>query len=131
MNDDDFWQAFRDCSISPVQFRHRDHLHLTWLLVRRHGPERAGVAVSSGLRHFAALHGQSGKYHETLTQFWVRLVAHMVSARPEVAEFEGFMEAFPQVLDKNLPYRHWRRETIGGAAARAAWIDPDLLALPR
>lgn len=128
---DDFVQAFMDCAISPTQFRHRDHLRLTWLLVRRLGPERAGVAISSGIRQFAAFHGQAGKYHETLTQFWVRLVAHMVAARPEIGEFEAFMEAFPQLFDKSLPYRHWRRETMDSTAARAAWVDPDLLALPR
>jgi hypothetical protein len=34
------------------------------------------------------------------------------------------------LLDKGLPYRHWQHETMGSAAARARWVEPDLLALP-
>jgi hypothetical protein len=41
-----------------------------------------------------------------------------------------FLAAFPLLLDKNTPLRHWSRESMFGAEARAAWQDPDLVALP-
>jgi hypothetical protein len=86
--------------------------------------------IADGIRHFAAMHGQAAKYHETLTGFWVRIVGHCAEARPDIAEFAAFLAAFPQLLDKELPYRHWRRETMASLAARAQWIEPDLVALP-
>ncbi len=70
------------------------------------------------------------KYHETLTQFWVRIVSHLIDARPEIAAFERFLEVFPYLLDKELPSQHWRRETMQSQAAQAHWVEPDLLALP-
>jgi hypothetical protein len=130
VTDDDFAQAFLRGSLPPGQFHHRDHLRLAWLLVRRLGAEAAGGVVASGIQRFAAHHGQASKYHETLTQFWVRLVGHMAQARPDIADFETFLATFPQLLDTGLPYRHWQREMMGGAAARARWVEPDLLALP-
>src|SRR5207248_7941666 len=131
MNDDDFVQAFMDGSLPPEQFHHRDHLRLAWLLIRRLDVELATITIASGIQRFAARHGHAEKYHETLTQFWVRIVGHhMVRVRPDITDFETFIATFPQLLDKGLPSRHWQRETMGSATARARWVEPDLLALP-
>lgn len=130
MTDDDFVTAFMSGSLPPARFHHRDHLRLAWLLTRQLGDEAATRAITTGIQGFATRHGQADKYHETLTRFWVRIVGHMVEARPDITEFETFLATFPQLLDKDLPYRHWRRDTMAGPAARAQWVEPDLLALP-
>jgi hypothetical protein len=36
----------------------------------------------------------------------------------------------PLYHDKNTPLRHWSRKAMFGPEARAAWQDPDLMALP-
>jgi len=51
-------------------------------------------------------------------------------ARPEIVDFEEFLAAYPMLLDKNTPPRHWSREAMFGDEARAVWKEPDLLALP-
>lgn len=130
MTDDDFVRGFLAGSLPPGQFHHRDHLRLAWCLVRERGVEPAVRAVTSGIQHFAAVHGQAAKYHETMTQFWVRLIGHMVEARPDLIDFDAFLATFPQLLDKDLPYRHWRRETMASTSARAQWVAPDLVAMP-
>jgi hypothetical protein len=130
MSDEEFVRAFLDGSLPPSQFHHRDHLRLSWCLIRQRGAEPAAGAISTGIQRFATHHGQAAKYHETLTRFWVRLVAHLMAAHPEIASFDDFIAAFPHLLDKDLPYRHWRRETMGNATARATWVEPDLLPLP-
>jgi hypothetical protein len=58
------------------------------------------------------------------------LVAHAVSHRPAIADFEAFLAAYPLLLDKNTPLRHWSHEAMFTPDARAAWRDPDLVALP-
>jgi CDP-diacylglycerol--glycerol-3-phosphate 3-phosphatidyltransferase len=130
MSDNDFVQAFLSGSLPNERFHHRDHLRLAWLLVRRLGPAAGSDAVASGIQRFAAHHGHAAKYHETMTRFWARLVAHLAAARPDLTDFDAFLAAFPYLLDKSLPYRHWTPETMGSAAARARWIEPDVLALP-
>ncbi|HEY7984192.1 MAG TPA: hypothetical protein VID73_08490, partial [Ktedonobacterales bacterium] len=111
-------------------FRHRDHLRLAWCLVRQTGAEAATDTITSAIRRFATHHGHPEKYHETLTRFWVRIVAHAIAARPEIAELDAFLAAFPPLLDKDLPYHHWSRAAMASPAARAGWVAPDLRALP-
>lgn len=131
MSDDTFPQAVTGGSPLPHAFHHRDHLHLAWLLIRQQGVELACRSVADSIRAFATQHGQPEKYHETLTRFWVRLIDHLITARPEISDFATFVETFPHLLDASLPYRHWQRQTLGSPAARVAWIEPDLLPLPR
>ena len=128
--DSAFVEALLAGSLEPQQFHHRDHLRLAWALVRLTGVDEATRRITSGIRYFAARHGHAEKYHETMTQFWVRIVAHAAAVRPDITTFDEFLAAFPLLLEKDLPYRHWRRETMLSPAARAQWVEPDIQALP-
>lgn len=128
--DQDFLHAFFSLTLSNSEFRHRDHLRLAWLVVRRHGGVEAEEVVAGGIRKFAAHNSHAQAYHDTMTRFWVRLVSHAVADRPEIVDFEEFLAAYPLLLDKNTPLRHWSRESMFGAQARAAWQEPDLVPLP-
>ena len=130
LTDDDFVAAFQSGMLSPTAFHHRDHLRLAWRLIRQLGTPAATGMITEGIRSFAIQNGHADKYHETLTRFWVRIVSHLIDTRPDISTFERFLETYPQLLDKALPYRHWSRETIQSQAARAHWVEPDLLALP-
>lgn len=130
MSDGEFAHAFLHGALPPERFHHRDHLRFAWFLVRERGVEEAAPMIAASIRSFAQRHGHAEKYHETMTQFWVRITSHHVDARPDSTDFDTFLAAFPPLLDTGLPYRHWRRETIASEAARAGWVEPDLLALP-
>jgi hypothetical protein len=79
--DDDFLRAFFSAELSNSSFHHRDHLRLAWLMVRRHGLVDAEVRVTAGIQNFAAANGHTARYHDTMTRFWVRLVAHAVESK--------------------------------------------------
>ncbi|HEY7781408.1 MAG TPA: hypothetical protein VIC85_14465 [Ktedonobacterales bacterium] len=128
--DDDFAHAFLSGALPPARFHHRDHLRLAWCLTRRHGVDDATTIITAGIRDFATQHGQAAKYHETLTRFWVRIVNHLARTRPDLTTFDAYLAAFPQLLDEDLPYRHWHRATMDSPAARAEWVEPDLLEMP-
>jgi hypothetical protein len=130
VTDDEFLRAFFSLSLPNAAFHHRDHLRLTWLVVRRDGAAAAYGLVSAGIRRFAEAHGHADRYHETLTGFWVRMVAHAAVDALGIEDFNDFVRSYPLLLDPQLPLRHWSREVLFGAAARAAWLEPDLLSLP-
>ena len=130
LNDDEFLRAFFSAELANSDFQHRDHLRVTWLVVRRHGRAEAETRITEGIQHFAARHGHAAHYHDTMTRFWVRLVAHAVASRPEIEDFDAFLAAYPMVLDPSLPFRHWRREAMFTPEARAEWKEPDLVQLP-
>jgi len=130
MNDREFLRAFHESTLSSDDFRHLGHLRLAWLVLRRHGLEDALQIISSGVRQFASSKGASGMYNETLTHFWIRIVNHAIKASPSAQEFEQFIDTFPILLNKQLPFHHWRPGTLGGNRARSNWQEPDLRPLP-
>jgi hypothetical protein len=130
MTDDEFLRAFFDLSLPSTDFHHRDHLRLAWLVARQRGATSAPGIVAEAIRRYAGADGQEGRYHETMTRFWVRLVVHAVEADPAMDDFDGFLAAHPQLLDPRLPFRHWSRDALLSSSARRSWAEPDLVPLP-
>jgi hypothetical protein len=109
------------------RFGHRQHLELAWEYLQA-GPG-AAQSMRRAIRHAASLHGEPDRYHETLTIFWVRLVA-LHAAATSSASFDALIGAHPGLLDTELPARHWRHDTLWGDVARRVWVEPDLVAIP-
>jgi hypothetical protein len=130
VTDDEFLRSVLDASLPSGAFHHRDHLRLAWLAVRRHGADVAPAVVAHAIKRFAETHGQARLYHQTMTDFWVRAVAHHVDQKPDIDDFARFLEAFPGLLDRELPLRHWTRPALFTAEARARWESPNIQPLP-
>jgi hypothetical protein len=111
-------------------FRHRQHIHLAFITVRRHGSARATSLLSRWIRHIAAYQRAPQKYNATVTRAWTEIVAHHVTADPSVTDFETFAERNPALLDKRLLTRHYRPATLASPGAREGWVRPDLAAFP-
>ena len=126
MTDDAFLAAFESGSLRA--FGHRDHLRVAFAYARRGGVEHAIDRARRGLRHIAAAHGEPERYHETLTMAWARVVAHHALAGDD--RFDAFLAANPHLLRRDLLLGHYTRERLFSAAARARFVEPDLLALP-
>jgi len=107
---------------------HREHVRLAWLVLRGEGPEGGGDRIARMLRHLAEAHDERDRYHETLTRFWIRLVAHAIEVEPDIDDFDVFVERFPLLLDGASIDRHWSPDAL--ASGRRAWVEPDVLALP-
>lgn len=125
-----FVAAFEAAAIPSAQFHHRQHIHLAWLYIRRHGTAEGARRVAHGIRRFAAAHGATTLYHETITRAWLLLVAAAIRRHPSIDCFDAFVDANPGLLDKETPYVFYRRETLMSDAARAMWVEPDRLPLP-
>jgi hypothetical protein len=78
----------------------------------------------------AAAQGQSVLYNETMTRFWIRLVAHVRDVKGPLVGFDGALELVPPLLDKSLPFKHWTRELMFSPEARERWVEPDLRPVP-
>jgi hypothetical protein len=109
-------------------FRHRQHIHLAFIAVRRYGTAQAAEKIGAWLRHLTAHAPQ--KYHATVTRAWTELVGHHVAADPSVTDFEAFAEQNPALLDKRLLTRHYTAAALASPAARAGWVEPDVAGFP-
>jgi hypothetical protein len=59
----------------------------------------------------------------------MRLVAAALVETPEGYTFEQFITAHPQLQDANLLAKYYSKELLQTAAAREAWVEPDLQSL--
>lgn len=111
------------------RFGHREHVHLTWLAVRRFGVPAAVGLVSEGIQRTARYAGAPQKYHATVSRAWVELVGHHAAEHGE-DDFTSFADRHPALLDKRLLTRFYRPATLAGSAARTGWVEPDLARFP-
>ena len=130
MDDREFLRLFHDSNLPGEEFRHRGHLRLAWLVLSRHRKDDAEQIVAREIQRLAVASGSPNRYHDTLTRFWVRLVGHAMENATEAGSIDDLLARFPCLLDKGLPYRHWRAETFNSERARAGWVEPDLVPLP-
>jgi hypothetical protein len=128
-DDEAFLAAFEAGRIANQSFHHRDHLRLAWIQIRRLGLEQASEAVAAAIRRFASDHGRADRYHDTMTRFWLQLVALGINRHPRLG-FDDLLAAEPHLLDKNLPFFHWSRDRMGTDEARRQWVEPDLRLIP-
>lgn len=119
MTDAEFLRAFDDTTLEP--FHHRDHLRVTFLYLRQFGEEGTRERLGPAILRYAAARNGAQKYHETITQAWIRLVA-----AAQADDFEAMLAANPQLLDKNLLDRYYSPELLQSAEARQCWTEPDL-----
>ncbi|GAA1071232.1 hypothetical protein GCM10009665_78690 [Kitasatospora nipponensis] len=125
----DFSALMAEVTAVSGKFGHREHVHLTWLAVRRFGTPAAVGLVSDGIQRTARYAGAPQKYHVTVSRAWVELVGHH-AAQGGDDEFTAFADSHPLLLDKRLLTRFYRPATLAGAQARAGWVEPDLAPFP-
>lgn len=133
ITDDAFLDAFEPCRLPRVSWTHAAHVRMAWLYLRRGPIDRVIPAVRERIgRLNLSFGGRPAAYHETITVAYLRLIGDRMTREPEVATFAEFSARNPDLLDRTLAalHVHYRRETLLGPAARAAYVEPDLSPLP-
>jgi hypothetical protein len=110
------------------RFDHRQHLKFAWTVLGEHGTEVGERIIADEIRSFAEINAP-GLYHETLTRFWVRVVAH-TRANGEFDDFDSHVEHFPILMDKRAPWQHYSAELLDSSSARVQYLMPDLRPIP-
>jgi hypothetical protein len=101
-----------------------------WTVLGELPAEAAMKAVADEIRAFADIHAP-GRYHDTLTRFWVDLVGHTRSVEGGGArDFKDHLARYPVLLDKRAPEKHYSAELLGSPEARLAFVDPDIRSMP-
>jgi hypothetical protein len=126
MTDVEFTRALERGEIANENFRHASHLHVAWVYLS----ESLSVSEAAGkmretLRRFASSAGKLEKYHETITLFWVHLLARAHSANSSKS-LEEIVHTNPRLLEKNFPLAYYSAERLFSESARTSWVEPDL-----
>jgi len=127
--DDAYTEPLHDVLSHSEGFGHREHLALAWRYLGALPVAEAHEAMAQAIRHLATLHGSPDRYHATLTQAWVRVVA-VHRSRSSASSFAQFIAANDRLLDRHLLEHHYSAGLMSSDAARRAFVGPDLRALP-
>jgi hypothetical protein len=112
------------CLLAKEEFHHRDHLAVAVVYLYASDLETAMDRMRSSLKRFAAHHGVTGLYHETLTRFWLLQVERRLD-RDECLE-QSVKKVQDQLGSKNLAFKYYSRERIESKEAKETWLEPDL-----
>lgn len=124
-----FDELMAEVMATAGRFGHREHVHLTWLAVRRLGVPAAVGLVSDGIRRTARYAGAPQKYHATVSRAWVELVGYHASEHRD-NDFAVFAERNPALLGKRLLTRFYHPATLASPQARTGWAEPDRAPFP-
>lgn len=127
---DEFRELLAEVMSRAERFGHREHIHLTWLAVRRYGVPGAIPLVCQGIQQTARYAGAPQKYHATLSRAWVELVGHHAEHDARVGDFDTFAQRNAALLDKRLIARFYQPATLADARARTSWVPPDRAPFP-
>lgn len=130
MSNDEAWLAKVEAGDPHGEFGHREHLRLAWLVLAREADLAAATGrVSQTIYRLAVRHGRPQRYNQTVTDAWVRIVAHCRDQQPS-ADFDDMLRDRRWLFDKRLLLRHYSSRVLASDIARRQWVEPDLQAIP-
>ena len=122
--------AFQACSFHPSEFRHYQHLTVALWYVWHLPLDEATAKMTTGIRRLAETYGKMG-YHETITLFWLRIVANFVAEHRGKDSLAATANALiERCNDKDLIQQFYSAELLATDKAKVEWVEPDLKVLP-
>ena len=123
-------EEFESCRLPTAQFHHADHIRLAWVLLGQLPEAAATERIAQDIRRYAAHNNIPHLYHQTITLAWMRLVAAALRTTPNGTDFPAFAARHPELFDVHRLKDFYSKELLDSPQARAAWVEPDLQALP-
>ena len=127
MTDDNFLTAFEDTSLPRSEWTHTAHVRMAFLYLSRLPYTDAEARIVAGIQRYNAAKGNPGGYHHTITIAFAKLIAVRLTG----SDWHTFRAANPDLLTFTCIQKHYSSEVLKSDVARAAFVEPDLLALPR
>ena len=120
-------EQFERLQVDPETFDHAAHVYVGWELVTTYSLEEAIHRFTDALKRLTRSLNIEGKYHETITWYFMILIAERQSTAP-AASWDAFVAANPDLLDdsKTLLESHYSSERLWSEQARHQFLLPDI-----
>jgi len=124
-------QSIENKHLQLAEFNHAMHLRLAYCYLVKQGPKKAGKLMKETLINFLSFHGvDPSKYHETITQGWLKAVWHFMQQSHPLASSEAFLKENPVLLNKEILLSHYSEDRLFSEQARVQYLEPDLNPFP-
>ena len=118
-------REFEACSFHPSEFKHYQHLAVVLWYVSTLPYDDASAQMKRGIKRLAASYGKTG-YHETITEFWLRLVRGFLAESRPASIAVAANQLIEKCADKNLILNYYSAELLESPEAKSVWVEPDL-----
>lgn len=123
-------EALESLTLEPGEFHHHDHIRVAWHLLATEAFEEAVQRFATALGRLTAYFGAPGKYHETITMFYLHLVRAQMCRLPLGHDWPEFVSHNPQLFTSHeeLLHRFYSKPVLLSPAARQHFVLPDKVA---
>ncbi len=125
--DEEFICAFEDTTLPEECFRHRDHIRLAWLYLRRYSVPHVLELYTQGIKNFARANGSETLYHETITWAYIFLVKERMETADGNEHWEDFASKNPDLMSwqDSVLNRYYPKEVLFSDLAKKTFLLPE------
>ncbi len=123
---------FRDQSLPLAEWTHEAHLVVGLYHVYHYPLEKAIYDLRAGIITYNLASGGQNTiergYHETITQFWARLMAQFLDQQGRDKPLSALCATFlnSPLVDQRIMLDYYSKDLLFSKTARALYVEPDL-----
>ena len=127
LTDQDLMEGFESAVLPVEQFRHREHVRVAFLYLTEYPALEALSRFSTALKRFAASHGKTMLYHETITWAYIFLIQERMTRAGRAETWAEFTRNNADLLiwKDGILTRFYREETLKSSLAKSIFVFPD------
>ncbi len=121
-------EAFEKGDIDPQQFDHEAHVYVAWSYLQRYDLKESIRRFCESLKRLTKKLGVESKYHETITWFFLILIAER-KEKPGSNDWQTFRQQNPDLFatQTSIIGAYYSTERLGSAIAHSQFVLPDKL----
>jgi hypothetical protein len=119
--------AFEKLDFDPDEFDHEAHVYVAWQYLQDFDLLEAIQRYRLTLKRLTAKLGIPGKFHETITWFFMICIAECCATK-DAADWAEFRQANPQLFLRNpgIVSHYYSGERLNSELAQRTFLLPDL-----
>lgn len=122
--------GFEDGSYPESKWTHHSHIYMAVWYLRRFSRSEASLRIKEGIKAFNLSKGgkntDSSGYHETITEFYIRILNKFLDSYNEMPEEDLWNEIANQSFMKSdFPFIYYSKTYLMSTEARLDWMEPD------
>jgi hypothetical protein len=120
-------KAFDSGNVDPQYFDHEAHIRVAWCYLQTFPAAMAIARFTEALRSLTVRLGMAQKYHETISWFFMIVIADR-QARSPTSDWETFKKQNRDLLEEGsaLLKRHYSTDCLDSMDARQRFVLPNL-----
>ncbi|MEM7119134.1 MAG: hypothetical protein AAF614_42345 [Chloroflexota bacterium] len=127
LSNGEFLHQFKNKTLNPIHFNHVGHLRLSWIYLTHHDIETAVSGVCSGIKGYAGSLGANTKFHLTITDSLVRIMAKRLDGMTQ-KDWQSFLDQNRDMVDDAISVllQYFSKALLFSEAARTSLAAPDI-----